>query len=89
MKIEQHNDALWQIAKRRAAFKAGLLAYVIVNALLIGIWYVTSGAGSYFWPIWPILGWGVGMLTQYVGAYHSTQIFSAEKEYEKLKSLNH
>ena len=89
MENQQHNDALWQIAKRRAAFKASLLVYALVNALLVGIWYVTSGTGSYFWPVWPILGWGVGMLAQYIGAYHSTQIFSAEKEYEKLKGLNH
>src|SRR5918994_1248594 len=31
--------------------------YLAVSALLIMIWALT-GAG-YFWPIWPILGWGV------------------------------
>jgi class 3 adenylate cyclase len=33
--------------------------YALVNLMLIGIW-VASGAG-YFWPIWPILGWGIGV----------------------------
>ena len=28
--------------------------------MLIVIWAAT-GAG-YFWPIWPILGWGLGLL---------------------------
>jgi class 3 adenylate cyclase len=36
-----------------------LTVYVVVNAMLIGIW-AAAGAG-YFWPIWPLLGWGVGL----------------------------
>lgn len=36
-----------------------LTFYVLVNALLIGIW--AASGGGYFWPIWPILGWGIGV----------------------------
>jgi hypothetical protein len=35
-------------------------AYVGVCLMLVAIWALT-GAG-YFWPIWPILGWGIGVL---------------------------
>jgi hypothetical protein len=34
--------------------------YVAVMALLVAIWALT-GMG-YFWPIWPMLGWGIGVL---------------------------
>jgi hypothetical protein len=34
--------------------------YVAVMLLLVAIWAIT-GAG-YFWPIWPMLGWGIGVL---------------------------
>ena len=34
--------------------------FVAVSALLIAIWALT-GAG-YFWPIWPIAGWGLFFL---------------------------
>jgi hypothetical protein len=34
-----------------------LRAYVATSILLVAIWALT-GAG-YFWPVWPILGWGV------------------------------
>ena len=37
-----------------------LRAYIAVNLMLVAIWALT-GAG-YFWPIWPILGWGIGVL---------------------------
>jgi class 3 adenylate cyclase len=36
-----------------------LTTYVLVNVLLIGIW--AASGGGYFWPIWPILGWGIGV----------------------------
>lgn len=32
-------------------------AYVATSALLLAIWALT-GMG-YFWPVWPILGWGL------------------------------
>ncbi len=81
----QKDELLWQVAKRRVAFKGSLSAYVVVNLALIAIWYVTSGPGTYFWPFWPIMGWGIGVALQYAGAYHTHQLFSAEEEYKKLK----
>jgi hypothetical protein len=50
--------ALERIEKKRE-FHAHLLAYVLVNAMLVGIWAVT-GAG-FFWPVFPLLGWGIGI----------------------------
>ena len=46
--------------KKKRDFKAHLLAYVLVNASLVGIWAATNTA--FFWPIFPILGWGIGVL---------------------------
>jgi uncharacterized protein DUF1707/2TM domain-containing protein len=47
--------------RRRPARDHGeLRAYLATSMLLVAIWALT-GAG-YFWPIWPILGWGVFVL---------------------------
>jgi class 3 adenylate cyclase len=43
----------------RQSFKTHLTFYVLVNVLLIGIW--AAGGGGYFWPVWVILGWGIGV----------------------------
>src|SRR3712207_7042354 len=40
------------------SLKIHLTVYVAVNLILIAIWAVAGG--GYFWPIWPILGWGIG-----------------------------
>lgn len=50
-------------AVRRLEAKRGLmahaLAYVMVNLLLIAIWYTTSR--GFFWPVFPLFGWGIGL----------------------------
>lgn len=45
--------------KAKRAFQANLVSFVVVNAFLVGIWAI-SGAG-FFWPIFVILGWGIGL----------------------------
>lgn len=44
----------------RADRRAALAPFVSVMALLLVIWAVT-GAG-HFWPVWPLLGWGIPVL---------------------------
>src|SRR4051794_27164116 len=45
----------------RRELSAHVRSYVTVMALLVAIWAVT-GMG-YFWPIWPILGWGFAIVS--------------------------
>jgi fatty acid desaturase len=45
--------------KKKQDFRSHVVAYVLVNALLVGIWAAT-GAG-FFWPVFPLLGWGIAL----------------------------
>lgn len=45
--------------KAKRDLKGHVLAYVLVNLLLVAIWYTTGS--SFFWPIFIILGWGIGL----------------------------
>lgn len=47
--------------KKRRDFAGHVIIYVLVNAFLVVIWAVTSG-GGFFWPIFPIVGWGIGVV---------------------------
>lgn len=55
---ERRKEAIKRLKAKRD-FKTHAAAYVTVNTMLVIIWAL-SGAGS-FWPIWPILGWGVAL----------------------------
>lgn len=34
-------------------------AFLAVNLVLVAVWALSGG--GYFWPVWPILGWGLGL----------------------------
>ncbi len=44
-------------AARQVGHRPGLGAFLATSILLLAIWALT-GMG-YFWPVWPILGWGL------------------------------
>jgi hypothetical protein len=50
----------------KQGFAAHATSYVLVMALLVGIWLLTSPHG-HFWPIWPMLGWGFGLAAHGLG----------------------
>lgn len=55
---ERRTAAISRLQNKRE-YKQHALVYFAVNALLIIVW-AASGAG-YFWPIWVIGGWGIGL----------------------------
>jgi Domain of unknown function (DUF1707)/2TM domain len=55
-------------ARARAAFQRHLFTYLWVNGLLVVIWALTNFRG-YFWPVWPMLGWGIGLASHAFSAY--------------------
>ncbi|MBK8712807.1 MAG: 2TM domain-containing protein [Niastella sp.] len=91
---EGKDPYLWEIAQKRASFKSHLITYILVNTFLWAIWYFSSqqpieGWDNKFpWPIWPTLGWGIGLAFHFAGAYIFPEANSIEKEYEKLSKKN-
>jgi hypothetical protein len=60
---EDHDDLRAQVRKRlekRRDFGAHVVAFVVVNAMLIATWALTGG--GYFWPAWIIGLWGIGLI---------------------------
>jgi hypothetical protein len=84
-------ESLWRIARRRAAFKRHLTAYVLINLFLWAVWWFTTesrgiNTGPIPWPIWSTLGWGLGLAFNYFAAYGDLNgPGSVEREYHKLK----
>jgi hypothetical protein len=53
--------------KKKSDIRIHLLMYLMVNALLVVTWAMT-GSG-FFWPIFPIAGWGIGIVANAWDAY--------------------
>ncbi|MBU8825378.1 DUF1707 domain-containing protein [Mycolicibacterium goodii] len=52
-----------QLRAARMSVRLHLAAYLAVSVLMLGIWLAVGlgGGGWYFWPVWPIMGWGIGV----------------------------
>ena len=73
--------------RRRRGFYAHLTAYILVNLMLVAIWYFIGD--GYFWPMWVMLFWGIGLVFNAVAVFAKGDIGSErkaiEKEIEKIK----
>jgi hypothetical protein len=87
------DEQIAKLAKQRVEERAGVVVhaamYVLVNAGLIIAWRLTGS--SYPWFIWPLLGWGAGLmghvLTYWFGpnSRHGAKAF--EREVQRLRGL--
>lgn len=57
---DERRETAVKRVKAKRDLRTHAATYVIVNAMLVGVWAL-SGAG-YFWPIWIIAPWGVGLV---------------------------
>jgi hypothetical protein len=86
--INKDHD-LWKTAQERAGFKVHIIVYFIVIAFLWILWaflgYINEREDWYVdkWPIYPMLGWGLGVLLHYFIVYRWKKKLTM-KEYEKL-----
>jgi len=89
--LTEKEKMLWQIAKKRVEFKRHLTTYLIINAFFWALWYFTGSKkhdeSGIPWPVFPMLGWGIGIAFHFLGAFvFPDRVSSVEKEYEKLKN---
>lgn len=81
MSTEMSDEEIRSLAIQRVGRKKGffihLMVYCVVNLFLWSIWALTSGgtsAGSVWgmhfpWPIFPTLGWGIGLVFHGLGVF--------------------
>ena len=78
------NDSqLHELARKRVEFRSHLIVYFVTISALWIIWYFTGSV--YLWPVWPMVGWGIGVFFHYIFDYRSSRFLSEEEEYRKLK----
>lgn len=97
MPSQMSEEEIRKLAESRVSRKKGffihLTVYIIVNSFLVIIWAITSSVAKYWFPwfIFPLAGWGVGLL------FHGMSVFAfpkggsdwerkeIEKEMDKLR----
>jgi hypothetical protein len=87
--MEQNDEMLWAIAKKRAGFRKQLISYILVNSFMWGIWFMSGNRlilhNSFPWPAWIMFWWGIGLAFSFANAYLINNRGAVEQEYQKLK----
>jgi hypothetical protein len=58
--------------KKRHDLMTHLLVYVLVNSFIVVIWAMTN-SGGFFWPVFPIVGWGIGLVMNAWDVWHPAE----------------
>ena len=78
--VQPKKRSVWQ----NTAFRIHAAAYGGTNTLLVGTWALTGH--GFFWPFFPIAGWGIG-LGMHAVTVHSWQEKQAAKDQRKARAL--
>jgi len=82
MATEMSEKELYEAARKRVEEKKGffihLAVYICVNILLVIIWAFLAD-GGYPWFLWPLGGWGIGILFHFLEVF----VFSGKTAWEK------
>jgi hypothetical protein len=92
MPTQMTDEEVYEAARKRVEEKKGFrnhfIIYLCVNALLVIIWAVTGRGDGIPWFLFPLCGWGIGVLIHFL----NTHVFSREaddreieKEAEKIR----
>jgi hypothetical protein len=73
--------------KKQSDFRVHVLIYLMVNAFLVVIWAMTNP--GFFWPIFPIAGWGIGVVANAWDAYGRDVPTESQisREMERLRGM--
>ncbi len=82
MSTGMSEEEIYRQARKRVEEKKGfythLAVYICVNIGLVLIWAFAAG-GGYPWFIWPLGGWGIGILFHFLGVF----VFSQRTDWER------
>jgi hypothetical protein len=89
--LEEYKKAYREIMAEEGKrdFLIHLVAYVLINAMLIAINFIYSP--DVIWFFYPLLGWGIGIIIHYLDAVRwierALKKKEAEAEYRARKSI--
>lgn len=70
-----------RVEAARRGVRLHLAAYLVMTVVVLTVWAAvaaTTGA-TYFWPVWPILGAGIGLLSHALGVRPAVKGCVAER----------
>ena len=82
-----HERAIKRLKKRRD-FAGHLLVYLLVNTFILLIWFMW-GSNGFFWPVFFIVGWGIGVVMNAWDVYRNDEFdeMQIRREMDRLQRM--
>ncbi|CAC9974813.1 histidine kinase [Flavobacterium sp. WLB] len=89
MEMNFNEDDKYFLAKKKVesikGFYGNLVAYILVNAILIFINLYTSP--KYLWFFWPLMWWGIGVVFHGLKVFEVFPVLGKDWEERKIKEF--
>jgi hypothetical protein len=87
MKNQESQTAL-RMAKAKVEFRIHLINYIVINTILAVINLTLTP--EHIWFIWPLLGWGIGIILHAIKVFYFGNTSIRERMIEKeMEKQNH
>jgi len=70
--LDRKREAVIDRINAKWDFKIHAAVFTVANFVFVVGWLL-AGPASYFWPIWPFLGWGLGL------SYHGWCVYAPKR----------
>lgn len=88
--VETRRELALKRLKAKHDFRIHLAIYLAVNVLLVAIWLLTGWGQplpqGFFWPIFVIVGWGIGVVAHWYTVYHASG-YSEDQIQREMQNL--
>ncbi|RMB56085.1 histidine kinase [Dokdonia sinensis] len=86
--METSRETKYAEAKEKVEKIRGFYNHLIIYLIFVGVFiFINYRSGAYFWAIFPIAGWGLGVLGHAAGTFDLVPFFGREWEKNKIKEF--
>lgn len=86
--IENNNELRYRRAKERVTKIKGFYTHLTIYVIFVIFFiYLNLNSGSFPWALFPIIGWGMGILGHASEAFEYSIFFGKKWEQRKIKEI--
>jgi len=85
MREQEEEKRIRRRVRKIRDFYSHLVVYLVVNAILVVVWYFTSG--GFPWFVFPLGGWGIGIFFHWYSVFVEDGLLGKNWEDRKVKQL--
>ena len=86
--METSRETRYAQAKERVEKIKAFYSHLIIYLIFVGVFvFLNYRSGGFFWAMFPVAGWGLGVLAHAAGTFDWIPFFGKQWEENKIKEI--